>query len=106
LGESIRRLGRPAAVALCLFACACGDKQEKELTSARSWSASALLVGAMWVREEVPSPFASDTLKKAAEALKKGPLPAAAAPVEELREAVERGDRDAARRLLGALSPG
>jgi hypothetical protein len=99
----MRRIRAFIAVSACLVLGACGDKAEQDLTSARSWTATAVLVGRMWVSNEVPSAFARETLKKAADALKKGPLPAAAAPVEELRELVERGDRDAATRLLNEL---
>ena len=52
----------------------------------------------------MPTPYARRALKKAADELSKSPLPEAAAPVDELREAVERGDREAVRRSVRELS--
>jgi hypothetical protein len=72
---------------------ACGEDADKQLKSARSWSATALAVGRHWTQGEVSS----------ADELRKGPLPAAAAPVDELTQAVEREDRAAARAVLEAL---
>ena len=83
---------------------ACGDDDyEKQLKSARSWSATALAIGRHWEREEVPSAYARDALKKAADELRKGLLPGAAEPVDELVQAVEREDRTAAHALLDEL---
>jgi hypothetical protein len=92
------------AFLLVLVLAACGDDADKELKSARSWSATALAVGRHWTRGEVPSAYARDTLRHAADELRKGPLPAAAAPVDELVQAVDREDRAAARALLEALA--
>ena len=102
---AVRFLVRVAPVAACLLLGACGDNDEVERTSARSWSATAQAVGQMWLDEEVPSAFTRQALRKAARELEKGPLPRSALPVDELREAVERGDRDAASRLLDDVAP-
>ena len=102
---AVRSLVRVVPVAACLLLAACGDNDEVERTSARSWSATAQAVGQMWLDEEVPSAFTRQALRKAARELEKGPLPRAALPVDELRQAVERGDRDAASRLLDEVAP-
>ena len=83
---------------------ACGDTGEQQLRSARSWSVTALTVARYWEQGEVPTAYAKRTLRKAAEELAKGALPEAAQPVDELRDAVERGDRAAVRRLIGELA--
>ena len=101
----MRFLVRVAPIAVCLLLTGCGGNEERERTSARSWSATAQAVGQMWLDEDLPSAFTRDTLRKAADELGKGPLPAAALPVDELREAVRRGDRNAASRLLNELAP-
>jgi hypothetical protein len=82
---------------------ACGDQHEQELRSAASWSETALVVARYWADGQVPDAYARRALDKAAQELRKGPLPDAAEPVEELRAALGRGDREAARRLLGEL---
>ena len=83
---------------------ACGDANEQQLRSARSWSVTALTVAQYWEEGDVPSAYAKRTLRKAAEELAKGPLPEAAQPVDELRDAVERGDRAAVHRLIRELA--
>jgi hypothetical protein len=93
------------AVVVVLALAACGDRYEQELKSSRSWSARALVIARCWEEGDLPDAYARRALEKAAEELGKGPLPDAAEPVDELREAVERGDREAVRRLLGELSP-
>ena len=96
---------RLAAAALALAALAgCGDRRAQELQSAASWSETALVVAGYWEQGEVPDAYARRALQKAAEELARGPLPKAAEPVDELREAVARGDRDAVRRLMRELS--
>jgi hypothetical protein len=62
-----------------------------------------MVVAEDWVRGEVPSAYARDTLKKAADQLTQGPFPEAAARVADLGIAVARDDRVAARRILGEL---
>ena len=94
---------RTLVVALAALA-ACGDSHERDLRSARSWSVTALAVAQYWESGEVPSAFAKRALRKAADELAKGALPEAAEPVDELREAVERGDRAAVRRLIAELA--
>jgi hypothetical protein len=95
-------MARAALLVLVLLA-ACSGGEEAQLQAARSWSATAMLAAEHWVRGEVPSAYARDTLKKAADQLAGGPLPEAAAPVAELGAAVARGDRAAARRILDRL---
>ena len=97
--------GRRAVIAIALAALvACGDQDEQRLKSARSWSATALAVAQYWEQGEVPTAFAKRALHQAADELAKGALPEAAEPVDELREAVERGDRAAVRRLITEIA--
>jgi hypothetical protein len=93
------------AISLAFLVLAGCSDPEQELRSAKSWSATAQRVGQFWVAGEVPAPYARLALKKAADELRKGPLPAAAAPVEELIEALDRGDRPAAKRVLEEVGP-
>ena len=96
---------RRAVVAIALAAlAACGDQDEQKLKSARSWSATALVVARHWEQGEVPTAYAKRALRKASEELANGALPEAAEPVDELREAVERGDRAAVRRLITEIA--
>ena len=95
---------RTRSLVFLLLLAACGENPDQALRSAKSWSATAQRVGEFWVRGEVPSPYARKALGKAADELRKGPVPGAAAPVDELRDAVERGDRAAARRVLDDLA--
>lgn len=81
----------------------CGQS-DADWRSASSWSLTAVAVARAWERGEVPTHFARRALKKASDELGKGPLPVAAAPVDELREALERGDREAVRQLVRELS--
>ena len=90
-------------IALALLV-ACADQYEQKLKSARSWSATALVVARHWEQGEVPTAYAKRALRKASDELAKGALPEAAEPVDELREAVERGDRGAVRRLLAEIA--
>ena len=83
---------------------ACADQYEQQLKSTRSWSATALVVARHWEQGEVPTAYAKRALRKASDELAKGALPEAAEPVDELREAVERGDRGAVRRLLAEIA--
>lgn len=96
-------MARRATILVLLLLAGCSGGEEKQLAEARSWSATAMLVAGHWVRGEVPSAYARDTLKKAAEQLASGPFPEAAAPVADLGVAVAREDRAAARRILDAL---
>lgn len=57
-----------------------------------------------WEQGEVPAAYAKRTLRKASDELAKGALPEAAEPVDELRDALERGDRAAVRRLIAELA--
>ena len=89
-------------IALALLV-ACADQYEQQLKSARSWSATALVVARQWEQGEVPTAYAKRALRKASDELAKGALPEAAEPVDELREALERGDRAAVRRLIAEI---
>ena len=62
-----------------------------------------MLVTDAWLRGEVPSAYARDALKKAADQLATGAYPEASQPVAELEGAVARGDRAEARRLVEEL---
>ena len=99
-----RAMPRIAAALILAAIAACGDRHEQELRSAASWSKTALVVARYWTEGQVPGAYARRALEKASQELAKGPLPDAAEPVDELRAAVERGDRDTARRLLQELS--
>ena len=99
--SAMRRL---AAIVLLLALAACGDQYEQQLKSARSWSATALMVARAWDEGEVPSAFAERALEKAADELGKGPLPEAADAVDELIDAVARGDHPAVKRLVAELA--
>ena len=57
-----------------------------------------------WERGDLPDTYARRALKKVSDELGKSPLPEAAEPVDELRAAIERGDREAVRRLVRELS--
>jgi hypothetical protein len=92
------------AAALASLLAACGDQQEQELKSARSWSATALVVARYWEAGQVPDAYARRALQKASDELAQGPLPDAAEPVDELIEAVDKGDRAAVRRLITDLT--
>lgn len=94
---------RLAAVTVALALAACGDHPDQDLKSARSWSATALVVARAWDEGEVPGAFARRALEKAADELGKSPLPAAADAVDELLDAVERDDHPAVRRLIAEL---
>ena len=96
-------MARYAVLLVVLALAACGGGEDQALKQARSWSATAMRVAEHWVRGEVPSAYARDALKKAADQLAKGPLPQAAAPVAELGIAVAREDRAAAKRILESL---
>jgi hypothetical protein len=96
-------MARCAVLVLLLSVAACGGGEEQRLAQARSWSATAMLVAGHWVRGEVPSAYARDTLKKAADQLAQGAFPEAAARVADLGIAVAREDRPAAQRILDEL---
>ena len=97
------RWRRTLVIALAALA-ACGDSHERELRSARSWSVTALTVARYWDEGEVPTAYAKRALRRASDELAKGALPEAAEPVDELREALERGDHAAVRRLIAELA--
>jgi len=96
----------PRACMLLLAALLVGGcgQSDADWRSASSWSLTAVAVARAWERGEVPTRYARRALKKAADELAKSPLPEAAAPVDELREALERGDREAVRQLVAELS--
>lgn len=96
-------MARRAAIVVLLLLAGCSGGEEKQLAQARSWSATAMLVAEHWLRGEVPSAYARDALKKAADQLASGPFPEAAAPVADLGVAVAREDRAAAERILNGL---
>jgi hypothetical protein len=96
-------MARVAALLLCLVLLACSKDESKEIAKARSWSATAMLVAEHWLRGEVPSAYARESLGTAAEELAKGPFPGAVAPVSDLEVAVAREDRAGAERILNDL---
>jgi hypothetical protein len=99
------RAMKSAVGALFIVALAgCGGQSEKDWQSAASWSLTAVVVARYWERGDLPDAYARRALKKVADELGKGPLPEAAEPVDELRQALERGDREGVRRLAQELS--
>jgi hypothetical protein len=84
----------------------CGGQSEQDWRSASSWSLTAVVVARYWESGDLPDTYARRALKKVSDELGKGPLPEAAEPVDELREALERGDREAVRRLVRELAGG
>jgi hypothetical protein len=82
----------------------CGGQSEQDWRSASSWTLTAIVVARYWESGDLPDTYARRALKKVADELGKGPLPQAAEPVDELRQALERGDREAVRRLAQELS--
>jgi len=96
-------MARRALILVLLGLAACSGGEAKKIAQARSWSATAMLVAQSWLKGEVPSAYARDALKKAADELAKGAYPEAAHPVAELEVAVARGDRAEARRLVDEL---
>ena len=103
-GGAMKPALRACALALAaLVVGGCGPS-EADWRSASSWSLTAVGVARAWERGEVPTRYARRALQKAADELAKGPLPEAAAPVDELRQALERGDREAVRQLVTELA--
>jgi hypothetical protein len=99
------RATRAGALALAsLIVVGCGGQSEADLRSANSWSLTAVLVARYWAEGDVPTAYARRTLRKARDELRRGPLPQAADPVEELLDAVRRGQRDTARELAREIS--
>ncbi|HYX63413.1 MAG TPA: hypothetical protein VE935_04250 [Burkholderiales bacterium] len=96
-------MARHAILLVALVLAACDGDETKQLEKARSWRATAVLVAEDWTRGEVPSAYARDALKKAADQLAPGPSPQAARQAADLGVAVARDDRAAARRLIGEL---
>ena len=92
------------AIFALLTLAGCGGQSEQDWRSASSWSLTAVVVARYWERGDVPTPYARRALKKVSDELGKGPLPEAAEPVDELRHALERGDRETVRRLAQGLS--
>jgi hypothetical protein len=93
-----------AIFALALLALAgCGNQQEQEMKSAASWSATALAVARYWLQGDLPDTYAKHALQKASEELATGPLPDASQPVNEMIEAIGKGDQEALRRLIADL---
>jgi hypothetical protein len=94
------RLLSVALVALLLAACGGGKPDE----AAKSWRATLQMTAEKWVDNSVPARFVRATCDSAQKALKENPE---AAPVlaaaTKLRDAAERGDRNAARRIAEEL---
>ena len=100
-----RRAMKSAVCALVgVVLAGCGGQSEQDWRSASSWSLTAVVVARYWERGDLPDTYARRALKKASDELDKSPLPEAAEPVDELREALEHGDREAVRRLVRELS--
>jgi hypothetical protein len=97
-------MARHAILAVLLVLAACGKDEGKQLTAARSWSATAMLVAGHWVQGEVPSAYAREALHKAAMQLADGPFPEAGARVAELEAGVAREDRAAVKKRLEELA--
>ena len=103
-GRAMNAALRACALALAALAVGGCGPSEADWRSASSWSLTAVAVARAWERGEVPTRYARRALQKAADELAKGPLPEAGAPVDELRQALERGDREAVRQLVTELA--
>ena len=103
-GRAMNAALRACALALAALAIGGCGPSEADWRSASSWSLTAVAVARAWERGEVPTRYARRALQKAADELAKGPLPEAGAPVDELRQALERGDREAVRQLVTELA--
>ncbi|HEU4565690.1 MAG TPA: hypothetical protein VFS05_13610 [Gemmatimonadaceae bacterium] len=127
-GANARRahlLSRALGIALVLTSCSSVEPRErvrKELESAASWSATARMIGQMWLRDAVPTVYARralastmQSLRQSEERITREAVPVAArdsitaalAPVEAgvdaMRAAVEKGDRAAVQARLREL---
>jgi hypothetical protein len=121
------RAGWAALLAVVVVGCGSGDPAKEavdELKTARSWAATAEMVGEAWMRGATPTPYTADTLEAAHEELQKEaarvdkkPDVQAAAGVDlvghfktvdglalALHDAVEAGDRAAAGDRVGRLA--
>jgi hypothetical protein len=94
---------RHAIVVVLALLCACAGGDDKQSKSAHSWKATALVVTGDWLRGEVPSAYAQEALKKAADKLEEGPLRDSAGRVTQLRSAIDQGEPARVRKLLGEL---
>ena len=94
------RLLSVALVALLLAACG-GEKPDE---AAKSWRATLQMTAEKWADNAVPARFVRSTCDSAQKALKENPqaAPVLAAAVK-LRDAAERGDRNAARQVAAEL---
>ena len=89
-----------ALAALLLISCG-GEKPDK---AAKSWSATLRMTAEKWVDNSVPARFVRSTCDSAEKALKKNPDAAKVlAAAAKLRDAAERGDRNAAREVAEEL---
>jgi len=93
---------RILGIAVVLVLAACGG--EKPQDAAASWRATLKLTAEKWIDNSVPTRFVESTCHSAQKALEKNPdaqkvIVAAA----KLRDAAERGDRQAAREVAEEL---
>jgi hypothetical protein len=91
-----------AAIVVALAACG-GEKPDQ---AAGSWSATLQMTAEKWLDNSVPSRFVASTCDAADKALEKfsGPeIDKARAASSKLKEAVQRGDRRAAREVAEEL---
>ena len=104
----MRAASAAATVALLLLLAACGGGKPDQVAS--SWSATLQMTAEKWAANSVPSRFVRATCDSAQKALEKAAktsdqprIRSALAAAARLRDAAERGDRAAARRIAEEL---
>jgi len=94
-------------VLFALLACSSPEREAAEARdSVASWSAAGALLATEWTRGHVTDGYARSTSRVAIEELRGLDAPSRDAAVHawrELERAVERGDREAARRLVASF---
>ena len=89
-------------VLLALLLAACGGEKPDE--AAKSWRATLQMTAEKWADNSVPARFVRSTCDSAQKALEKNPDAATVvAAAAKLKDAVERGDRNAARAVAEEL---
>jgi hypothetical protein len=91
-------------VAISAGALACGGRDEQEARErTHSWIATARMVADAWSEGTVPTRYARETLRAAAEALRDDSRTDGAGALDALADAVATGDRAAVRAARARL---
>ena len=104
LAAALRKRVRTLCVLLAaaILIAACGG--EKPQDAAASWRATLQLIAEKWIDNSVPTRFVESTCDSAQKALEKNPdAQRVLAAAAKLRDAAERGDRNAARGVAEEL---